>query len=132
MWEQVGSGLPSPFPSLAPAPAAAQNTASICQSYSEPGNECTEGDTVAGSCQSRMSRGISKPRRVPREDSRGDTPRGDTECHGNKGSERAAPAGGHRGSVERGGGRAGLPRPSSTLHYGIKQPSCSALAPQSR
>lgn len=47
MWEQVGSGLPGPFPSLAPAPAAAQNTASICQSCSEPSDECTEGSLAA-------------------------------------------------------------------------------------
>lgn len=100
------------------------------------------GDTVAGSCQSRMSKGISKPRRASREDSRaspawrggegGDTPRGRQGVPREQRQPRLGGTGGQWSVVGAVPGAAGLPRPASTLHYGIKQPSCSALAPQSR
>lgn len=133
MWEQVGSGLPSPFPSPAPAPAAAQNTASICQSRSEPSNECTEGDTLAGSCQSPGSNGISKFQTLA------SLPRGQPCVAGghstgghNKGRQKAALAGGHRGSVERGGGRAGGCRaPPPRQHAALGDKAAELLGPGS-
>lgn len=103
---------------------------------------------VAGSCQSPVSNEVSKARQVSREDGRagsvwqGDTPRAGGHATGRHGVPReqsqresspgwGAP-GGQRSVVGAVPGAAGLPRLAGTLHYGIKQPSCSALAPQSR
>lgn len=94
------------------------------------------GDTVAGSCQSRMSKGISKPRRASREDSRASPAwRGWGHATGKTGSAtgtKAAPAGGHRGSVERGGGRAGGCRAAPPRqHAALRDKAAELLGPGS-
>lgn len=104
MREQVGFGLPGPFPSLAPAPAAAQNTASICQCCAEPARGTAMngqrglGHSIAGSCQSRRSRGVFKIWPLFHQDTepalrgREIEQRGDN-IHGNKASKKADPVG---------------------------------------
>lgn len=107
-------GSPAPSRAFLPLQQLPTTLPAFVRAAREPGNECTQrADTLAGSCQSPRRKGISKP----------------CEERGEQSQPRVAGEGGKegtkqpRGSVERGGGRAGgwgLPPPCQHAALGDK------------